>query len=51
MSEEFEGMDAKKAAPSRAPAAGDAVLKGSGVIWFLTVAAGQIAFIYYIAVY
>ena len=44
-------MDEAKAAAFRARALGDAVLKGSGVIWFLAAAAGQIAFIYYITVY
>lgn len=44
-------MNEAKAASARSRAVGDAVLKGSGVIWFLAAAAGQIAFIYYITVY
>lgn len=44
-------MDETKAAPSRAQRIGDAALKGSGVLWFVTAAAGQLAFIYYIIAY
>ena len=43
-------MEEAKVSRGTAKAAGR-LLKGTGVLWFLTAAAGQIAFVYYIVVY